>query len=373
MAYTPFKIKSSNTTSIPSSLIEGEVAYTANGDVLYIKSNNSIIAIGGKRVPGVLTANQALIANTTGYLDVLKAAGLYIGSSQITSINAVANSTVLGLAANVELPTTWSVKTYVDARLSGVSSAPPGANTQITFNDSGVSNATAGFTFDKSSNTLSVGNSTVNSIVNSSALTLGSTTVGRSSIQVTDLTVSGNLAITGTLTTISANNLTVTDSIIKLANGQATADVVDIGLYGQYGNSTVTKYTGLFRQASSADYILFKDVQAEPTTTVNTAAAGYALSSLTAYLKSGGLVSNGTNITLTANSTLAVALVANTLSLSSALGIGSGGTGLATITTNGVLYGNGAGPLGLATGTDGMVLASVSGVPTFVLIDGGTF
>ena len=52
----------------------------------------------------------------------------------------------------------------------------------------------------------------------------------------------------------------------------------------------------------------------------------------------------------------------------------NGGTGTTTFTTNGVLYGNGVGPLQVTVaGTDGQVLVSQGGVPQFRMLDGGTF
>ena len=68
------QIKRSLNTSTPGSLANGELAFTANGDVLYVGSNSTVVAIGGKRVPGTLTANQALVANATSYLDAIKVA-----------------------------------------------------------------------------------------------------------------------------------------------------------------------------------------------------------------------------------------------------------------------------------------------------------
>lgn len=52
-----------------------------------------------------------------------------------------------------------------------------------------------------------------------------------------------------------------------------------------------------------------------------------------------------------------------------------GGTGRTTFTTNGILYGNTAGPINVtAAGTEGQVLqASATGVPQFGMLDGGTF
>ena len=57
------------------------------------------------------------------------------------------------------------------------------------------------------------------------------------------------------------------------------------------------------------------------------------------------------------------------------LTVGFGGTGASTFTSNGILYGNGAGIIqATAAGTDGYFLKSNSGTPTWTnVIDGGTF
>lgn len=85
-----------------------------------------------------------------------------------------------------------------------------------------------------------------------------------------------NLTVTGTTTTINAVNLSVSDSLIKLAN-QNTADLLDIGFYGQYNS---TSFTGLFRDASDGKYRLFSGLTVEPTTTVNIVGAGYTAGTL---------------------------------------------------------------------------------------------
>ena len=55
--------------------------------------------------------------------------------------------------------------------------------------------------------------------------------------------------------------------------------------------------------------------------------------------------------------------------------VGFGGTGASTFTSNGILYGNGAGTIqATAAGTDGYFLKSNSGTPAWTnVIDGGTF
>ena len=59
------QIKRSLNTATAPSLANGELAFTANGDHLFIGSNGASITIAGKFNPGVLTANQALVANGT--------------------------------------------------------------------------------------------------------------------------------------------------------------------------------------------------------------------------------------------------------------------------------------------------------------------
>ena len=59
------QIKRSTVTANPTSLANGELAFSANGDVLFVGSNSAVVPIAGKRTPGVLTANQALVANSS--------------------------------------------------------------------------------------------------------------------------------------------------------------------------------------------------------------------------------------------------------------------------------------------------------------------
>ena len=161
--------------------------------------------------------------------------------------------------------------------------------------------------------------------------------------------------------------------MIELANGNATTDILDIGLYGQYGSSGA-KFTGLFRDATDGVYKLFAGSNTEPTTTVDTAAVGYTTATLQAFLTSGGLVSNATHVAITANSTVNVSITANTLTLSTPLAVGSGGLGLSSIGTGTILVGNGAGAVTvLSAGTNGQVLQSNGTSVIYKTLDGGTF
>jgi hypothetical protein len=99
------------------------------------------------------------------------------------------------------------------------------------------------------------------------------------------LVVSGNLTVNGTQTIIDSTTTSVTDSMLELASGNTTADLIDIGFYGNYndglsGESGVSEYTGLFRDASDSTWKLFDGLETEPSTTVDLSGGNYALADL---------------------------------------------------------------------------------------------
>ena len=86
-----------------------------------------------------------------------------------------------------------------------------------------------------------------------------------------DLTVSGNLIITGNTTTLNVTSLTVTDSLIQLGVQNQT-DALDIGFIGHYSN-TPNNHTGFIRHAADGKYYLFDNLfdNAEPTNVIDVA------------------------------------------------------------------------------------------------------
>lgn len=73
------QIKRSTNSAVPTTLGEGELAFSSNGDILYIGAAdgaNTVTAIAGSRNPGTLTANQALVANSTLGIDKVITANL---------------------------------------------------------------------------------------------------------------------------------------------------------------------------------------------------------------------------------------------------------------------------------------------------------
>jgi hypothetical protein len=90
-----------------------------------------------------------------------------------------------------------------------------------------------------------------------------------------NLVIQGNLFVNGNVTSINANNLSISDSIIYLADDNP-ADTLDIGIVSSFTDAVRYQHTGLVRDATDGTWKLFANVVAEPTTTVDFTNATYA-------------------------------------------------------------------------------------------------
>lgn len=167
-----------------------------------------------------------------------------------------------------------------------------------------------------------------------------------------DLTVAGDLTVTGTTVTVNSSTTSVEDSMLELANSNTSADIIDIGIYGNYNDGLsdggASEYTGLFRDATDSTWKLFEGLEVEPSTSVNTSGSGYTLADLQ--------VGDLTATTITATNSLT----------------GASMTYPTTDGTNGqVLTTNGSGTLsfqdasGLESGTITTTSTSITNLDTF--------
>lgn len=107
-----------------------------------------------------------------------------------------------------------------------------------------------------------------------------------------DLTLSGNLIVNGTTTTISATDLSITDPLIHLADDNEVSDTIDIGFVGHYYSGGSRRHTGLFRDASDGEYYLFTQMvdsahdSSSPPATINKAATDFTLATFNAGIVS---------------------------------------------------------------------------------------
>ena len=155
-----------------------------------------------------------------------------------------------------------------------------------------------------------IGSSGVTSLTGTANEVEVDTTTGDITIGLpNNVTIAGNLTVNGDTTTVNTATLSVEDPLIVLASGNDAADSVDIGFYGLYDTSgSQDLYAGLFRDANdSGKFKLFKDLQVEPTTTVNTGGAGYAAATLVVGTLEGAVTGNVTG-DVTGNADTATAL-----------------------------------------------------------------
>ncbi len=313
---------------------------------VFVRANNGIVA----NATGVfVNVNNGLSTNSTGVFVTagtgvtVNATGVHIGQAVGTTDNVTFND--LTVNGNTVIGSNFSDVVTINAGVN--SNILPTAN--VTHN---LGNNTLRFNEIYAANTR-----TVNLAVDQ------------------NVEISGNLTVSGSLVTINVSTLAVTDSLIQLASNNTTTDTLDIGFFGNYNiGGGSSEFAGLFRDATTDTFKLFKGLQDIPTTVVDTSGTGYTTASLEAFLSSGGLVSNSTAVTITANSTVAVSLTANTLSLSTALPGSSGGTGLASFATEDILVANSSnGFRKLAVGSEGYVLQVVSGAVAYGTLDGGSF
>jgi len=175
-----------------------------------------------------------------------------------------------------KFPTQQSTKAYIDGKSITVSD---GSNTSpITLGGT--------LTFAGTTNEIEVGESS------------GTITIGLPD----NVTIAGNLTVSGTTTTVSSSTVTVNDPLFALADNNS-GDAVDIGWYGKFVASG-TKYSGLFRDASDSDkWKLFATTgnsNEAPSTTVNTT-SGFALATLAVGgLEATSLTIGGTAVSSTA-------------------------------------------------------------------------
>lgn len=347
-------------TNLSNTLTTGGLANLHSANVVNDLKVAGVTTTANLVVGGTATDNAVFNAKVSSSIIPYHSGSLSLGN---TSFKWLVH------AANVFIDDTMTIGANVSVNTSTMVIGNSTVN--VVTNSSVIS---VGGNVTLSTSTLNIGNSTVNTVVNSSVIVTG--TVNATAINISqDLAVAGNLTVSGTLTTIDTVNLTIEDPLVRVANGNSTSDSVDIGIFGEFGNATVTQYTGFFRDASDAGiYKLFAGNIPVPSNTVDTGNVNFSLATLEARIKSGALVSNATSVYLTANSTVNVNITANSLTLSSPLIGTSGGTGLSSFTAEDILVANTTnGFRKLALGTNGYVLQSNGTALLYSTLDGGSF
>jgi len=353
-------VSGSATVGVANSIGNTTINTTSIGTSWGFNANSTAIYYGVG-----FSANSSLVnAAAVNVVGQVNTATLYAATSANVGTFFTANSTVVNAIAI----TTANVTTTTNVTTIG---------TSVYF----TSNGNVGFGGNAApSNTLSVSGT---AYISGNAIFAGANVLMQSStLSVRDAIVSGNLTVQGTLTTIDSLTLQVKDPLIKLADQNTTTDTIDAGFYSVAGNTISTYFTGIYRDHASSTltapvYKIFSS-NVEPTNIVDNTQLGYTLGTLNAYLlagsATGGFLANSTNVNITANSAVAVTIVANSVTLSTALAASSGGTGQNTYTAGDILYASGSAALSkLSVTANGQVLQITNNLPAYGTLDGGTF
>jgi hypothetical protein len=351
-------------TTIPVASVTGAVPNTVN-----------VLASGLLTGGGALTGNVSIgltsvpVANVPGAVPnttYVNAGGLLTGGGQLTgnvtlSLTSVPSGNVSGLG-------TMAVQNANAVAITG------GTINSVSHTGGTYANA----------NITSVAATFPNSYLSNSAVTLGNTAVslGSTASTVGNLTL-GNVTITSGNTSVTYDNAVYQ---IATANIQAASNAgafsygnlsySDTGLVASFANSTNSSVQFVIQNTNSSsnastDLVVTNDTATGyldmGMTSSTYSGSGNFYKANIAYVYSGSsdlylgtISSNAVHITANNASTDALTVNANnTVTLGTPLGVGSGGTGLSTLTANNVLIGNGTGNVTfVAPGTSGNVLTS---------------
>lgn len=367
--------------STPSLYIVANNGIVANSSGVFAAASNGI-AVTADGINVLVGTNGGFVSNSTGVFVtagdglVTNATGVHVVGGNGISVSADALAVTGGSTLTVN-----STGAHVNSTLSITSLTTTGdvlidGNTKLGDSTSDVASInarvntaivpTANITFDLGANLLRWKNVYSSHVESVSGAFTGNITVG------------GDLTVTGNVTTVNVSSLSVSDPLIKLAVNNNSSDLLYIGFTGHYnGSSNTTNHTGLVREPTNKNFYLFSTYGDETKVNNNEIIVtdpSFSLANLNSYLLSGGLVTNATHVAITANSTVNVAIIANTLTLSTALAGTSGGTGRSTSTNNALLVGNSSnGYTELTLGSSGFVLQSNGTALVYDTIDGGTF
>jgi hypothetical protein len=362
---------------------------------------------------GAATASKAAVLDSNSHLDTMKMTNLYIGASgsatQVTStatelnlldgITAIDTDLSSVAGTHTTLASALATKTYVDNTRSG-----------LEVKDSSVVATTANLAATYSNGTAGVGATLTNSGSQAALSIDGVTLASAERVLVKDQTAtvqngiyqvttvgngSTNWVLTRTTDADTASELS-SGVFFFVEKGSANADngyVMTQDTAITFGSTAI-----VFSQFSGAGQITAGDGLAKSSNTlsvntgtgitittdnvvIDTAWAGQTAITTLGTIATGTWNATAISATYggtgldTSSSTGVGIVTSGTWSTPAQLTVGFGGTGASTITSNGIMYGNGTGTVqATAAGTNGYFLYSNSGTPAWTnVVDGGTF
>lgn len=249
---------------------------------------------------GLIGSNAAILNLQTG----LDGANVYSNALQtrVTAVEANSLSLQSGLTGANTLGASYS------SNIANLQTGLVGTNNILSSNISIFTGAFVG-----SNNRIS--NTEANVISLQSGLSGANTSIAAiTSAPVTfqsDVSIRGNLILTGNTTIVNANTISFGDSLLSLAANNIVSDSIDIGLYGHYWNGSANSHTGIFRSAVSKDWMIFSNytTDLEGNSTIVISNSSFALGNL--RVKS----ANASQDVSAANSVLSTSIYSNGVEL----------------------------------------------------------
>jgi hypothetical protein len=277
-----------------------------------------------------------------------------IANSSLTYSSLTIGSTSVSLGATSTSLAGITELTVDNLNFNGNTIISTDTNGDITLTPNGTGKVTVssdlavnGGDITTSSTTATLYNSTATTVkIGEAATTVSIGDIGHSGTTTinNDLSVYGSITFSQGASSLSSTTIQIDDTLISLSDNN-TADILDIGLYAGYRQSSTDYHTGLVRDASdSGVWKLFSNISAQPTNTVDFTSAVYdilqlskvkyvgsssgtttlqaasaASGTLTLPAATDTLVGKATTDTLT-NKTLSSAVVTGTLTASSTTG-----------------------------------------------------
>ena len=333
---------------------------------------------------GALTPSKAMVVDGNSTIDTIKTNALHLSGVQVTSSAAELNlldgitaidtdlSTVAG--THTTLVSALAAKTYIDNTRSG-----------LEVKDSVVVATTANITLS--------GTQTIDGIAVTAGqrvLVKDQTTASQNGIYVVSASAWSRSTDADTADELNSGCFFfVEKGTVNADNGFVMSQDTTINFgttaitFSQFsGAGQITAGSGL---AKSGDTLLVNTGTGITVTSdnvvIDTAWAGQAAITTVGTIGTGtwnataiSATKGGTGIN-TSSATGVGIVTSGTWTTPAQLTVGFGGTGASTFTSNGILYGNGAGTIqATIAGTDGYFLKSNSGTPAWTnVIDGGTF
>ena len=394
------QIKRSSANAAPGSLGKGELAWVDHGTggaagILYVGDMTTagavVRTIGGPGWAAPL-ASPALTGNPTAPTQASSDNSTRLATTAyVTTATAAMVTTVSGLTDTViSAPAGGHVLIY-DGTDSWDNKALSG---DVSISAAGVTavNGVAANSVALGTDTTGTYVSTVTGTANEIAVTgsggeAASVTIGLP----TNVTIAGDLTVSGTTTTVSSTTVSIADPVFVLGQN-ASDDNKDRGVEFKYNDGTAkvgwfgyddsdAKFKYIANATNTSEVfsgtlgnVAFGSIDGTLTTASQTAITGVGTITTGAWQGTAvGATYGGTGID-TSSSTGVAIVSGGTWSVDAELNVAQGGTGLASLASEALMVGNGTGNMTpLTIGSNGEVLQVTGGSPTWGTLDGGTF